>query len=94
MWQSFEHRRHKHKQLRSDRRRAAGGGWHAVAKILQEFLAAPVDAKACGTVSSSGATGFAVRRDGLSERGASEPVAECPTGTQELSRHVGDGFPE
>ena len=84
MWQSFEQRRHEHKQLRSDRRRAAGGGWHAVAKILQEFLAAPVDAKACGTVSSSGATGFAARRDGLSERGTLEPVAECPTGTQEL----------
>ena len=84
MWQSVEQGRQEHKQLRSGRRRAAGGGWHAVAKILQEFLAAPVDAKACGTVSSSGATGFAVRRDGLSERGASEPVAECPTGTQEL----------
>ena len=94
MWQSVEQGRQEHKQLRSGRRRAAGGGWHAVAKILQEFLAAPVDAKACGTVSSSGATSFAACGDGLSERGASEPVAECPTGTQELSRHVGDGSPE
>ena len=49
--------------------------------FCREFLAAPVDAKACGRVSGNGATIFAAFGDSVSERGASEPVAECPTGT-------------
>ena len=84
MWQRVEQERQEHKHVRSGRGRAAGARLHALGKMLREFLAVPVDAKACGTVSRSGATSFTPCGDGLSERGASEPVAECPTGTQEL----------
>ena len=51
--------------------------------FCREFLAAPIDAKACGRVSRSGATSFAAFGDSVSERGASEPVAECPTGMRQ-----------
>ena len=90
MWQSVEQGRQEHKQLRSGRGRAAGGGWQIAGEILRGSLGSPVDAKSCGTVSSSDATSFEACGHARSERGAPEPVAECLTGTQQFSRHVGD----
>ena len=94
MWQIGEQEHQEHKQLLSGRRRAAGGGCHAPAKMWRDFLAAPVNAKGFATVSSSGATSFAVCGDGLSDQGASEPEAKCLSGTQQLSRHGRDGLPQ
>ena len=62
--------------------------------MWRESLAAPVDAKAFATASSSGGTSFAACGDGLSDQGASEPEAKCPRGAQQRSRHVRDGLPE
>ena len=59
MWQIVEQEHQEHKPLLSGRRRAAGGGCHALAKMWKEFLAAPVGAKAFATASSSGRASFA-----------------------------------
>ena len=94
MWQIVEQENQEHKPLLSGRRRAAGGGCHALARMWRESLAAPVDAKAFATASSSGGTSFAACGDGLSDQGASEPEAKCPRGAQQRSRHVRDALPE
>ena len=74
-------------------RGARAGGGRRMA-CTSENLAGVSCSACCGTLACSEATSFAACGDGLSERGASEPVAERPTGTQHLSRHVGDGLPE
>ena len=75
------------------RRRAGGAGGRRMA-CTSENLAGVSCSACCGTLACSGATSFAACGDGLSERGASEPVAERPTGAQHLSRYVGAGLPE
>ena len=94
MWQIVEQEHQEHKPLLSGRRRAAGGGCHALARMWRESLAAPVDAKTFATASSSGVTSFAACGDGLSDQGSSEPEAKCPPRTQQLAWHVRDGLPD
>ena len=87
-WQSVEEGSRENKQMKSDRRRVADGMQYR--KSLRTFLprlSMPKLVAQCLAVTQQVS-------QRLSQRGAAEPVVECLTGTQRLSRHVGDGLPE